>query len=149
MKNKTLYIIILLTIAFSSCKSFYSEKREHQKFFPEEIKKVYIGMNLAQLKSVRDLNNLSIDPGPNVTYAFEKFSHKDFYQITYQFDNNNILYEVIISFRENVNIFEEFEHKYGQSNSQKEWIFENIDGINIKIWVFNNKLCIANQEHFD
>jgi hypothetical protein len=148
-KNYILITLLLLTIAFSSCKITQRVAKEHQKFFPEEIKAVYLGMNLNQLKAIRNKNNLSIDPGSQVTYAFEKFSNKDYTQINYQFDNNNILYEVIISYREELNIFDKFEEKYGQSNSRKEWIFENIDGINIKIWVFNNRLCIANQKYFD
>lgn len=105
-------------------------------------------MSLNQLKSVRNTNTLSVDPGKKITYAFETFIDKDFSKINYQFDENQILYEIIITFNKNIDIFHQFEKEYGQSNSKKEWLFENIDNLNLKIWVYENRLCIGIQKYF-
>lgn len=145
-----IFIFTLLISCLWSCSGTRRTVKEHQKFFPTEINKVYLGMSLNQLKSVRNTNTLSVDPGKLITYAFETFVDKDYSKINYQFDDNQILYEIIITFNGNIDVYKRFEKEYGPSNSKKEWIFENVnvDNLNLKIWVYENRFCIGIQKYF-
>lgn len=150
MKTKLSVQILLLVLFFglSACKTAKTVVKEHQKFLPSEISKLYLGMSLEDLKKQRDITKLTIDPGEFVTYVVEETNVVPITKFQYQFNSDKKLYEFIIFYNESLDIKSDFTNKYGKPNSGNEWLFENIDGLSVKIWVYENRLCIADAKMF-
>ena len=87
-------------------------------------------------KKNRNTEKMSIDPSEFVTYVVEETTLIPITQFQYQFNSDYKLYEFIIFYDKSFDVFSNFSKRFGNPNSGKEWLFESIDGINIKIWVF-------------
>ncbi len=106
-----------------------------------------IGMTEKQIKKLR--------PGMGITksvlYPKEKTTDLGLIkEVTYQFANNGV-YEFIFQFSKSTTpkqVVDWATKKLGAPNSGDEWKFELKDGLVLKIWVFQNKYCVADSRQF-
>lgn len=142
--------IILALIIFNACKapSGSVNHGEQLKYLPKEVSNLYLGMKLDEFKKKKELSRIDLDEGTYVTYAIEKYSGDNIIGIQYQFDGDKLLYEFVIEYGPETDIKKEFTAKFGVPNDGEEWKFDNKTGFNLKIWVYQNRLCIADARHF-
>jgi hypothetical protein len=151
MKRHYIYIAILLfasAVIFNSCKTAKISKLQ-RNFIPDDVSNVYLGMTLKQLKEARGINNLSVIEGDAVTKVREEYTKDSISLITYQLDKNKILYEIIFEYVPEFKVLDYYKIKYGEMNNGKEWLFTLDKNMKLKIWVYQNRLCIADSKHFN
>jgi len=151
LKSFFICVFIFLTlIAFNACRttSDSGKHSEQLKYLPKEVSNLYLGMKLDEFKKKKDMSKIDLDEGTYVTYAIEKYSGDNIIGIRYQFDGDKLLYEFIIEYSPKTDIKKEFAVKFGEPNDGEEWNFDSKAGFNIKIWVYQNRLCIADARHF-
>lgn len=149
MRYAHFYFISFLFASTIICGCYgTSEIRTLQKsYIPNAISNVYIGMSLKQLKEARGIVNLSVVESV-VTKVREEYKKDSITLITYQFDKNKILYEIMIEHIPEFDATAYYKIKYGEFNNGKEWLFTLNKKMKLKIWVYLNSLCIADSEHF-
>ena len=150
MKHKTInFIIILIASAFIfSCSETSKLKKQQINYIPNTLSNVYIGMPLKKFEAVRRIENLSVNEGNDLTIAKENYSRDSITFIQYQFDKSKKLYEIIIEYTHEFNTETMYKQKLGKYNGDKEWLFKLNDNLKLKIWIFQNRLCIADSKHF-
>ncbi len=117
-----------------------------KKYIPAELKKVYLGMSMADFKKAR----------PNVVFeednimnfrvvGAETFENGDITLINYYFDAEGEfpLYEIIISYKDAETRNAVVEKLYGEPNFEKEWRFDSEEDFEIMVWNFAKKIVIA------
>jgi len=150
MKHKTInFIILLIASAFIfSCSETSKLKKQQINYIPNTLSNVYIGMPLKKFEAVRRIENLSVNEGNDLTIAKENYSRDSITFIQYQFDKSKKLYEIIIEYTHEFNTETMYKQKLGKYNGDKEWLFKLNDNLKLKIWIFQNRLCIADSKHF-
>jgi hypothetical protein len=123
-------------------------RKLQKSFIPDVVSNVYIGMSLKQLKEARGLVNLSVVDGDVITKVREEYTKDSITLITYQFDKSKTLYEFIIEYVPEYKAMDIYKIKYGAFNNGKEWLFTINKKMKLKIWVYQNRLCIADSKHF-
>jgi len=147
MKRNLILSITMLIISavLLNCKSSIKLQKS---FIPDVVSNVYLGMSFKQLKEARGVNNLSVTDGDAVTRVREEYTKDSISLITYQFDKNKILYELIIEYVPEYKALENYKIKYGELNNGKEWLFTINKNLKMKVWIYQNRLCIADSKHF-
>ena len=154
MKYHPLHIVfsLLIIVSFLSCsqtKKLQEIKKLQTNFIPKELPNIYIGMKLAELKENRGIQNISVIQNNFLTIVKEDYSKDSIAMIQYQFSKKNELYEIIIEYSSEIDAAEKYLEKYGPFNNKKEWMFTLNKKTKLKIWVYQNRLCIADSNHFN
>jgi hypothetical protein len=150
MNSKSLFIL-LLSFAFAviySCSGTAKLKKQQKSFIPEVLPGIYIGMPLNDVKAARGMTNLSVVENDMLTRIKEDYSKDSISLIQYQFGKDKKLYELIIEYVPELDADSVFTAKYGAFNNGKEWIFTLNKKLKLKIWIYQNRLCIADSKHF-
>ncbi len=144
------YIAALLFVSaiIVSCSSSHKMQKLQKSFIPDVVSNVYLGMTLKQVKEARGIANMSVIENDAVTRAKEEYAKDSISLITYQFDKEKILYEIIIEYVTGYDALAKYKVKYGEMNNGKEWLFTLGKDMKLKIWIYQNRLCIADSKHF-
>ena len=105
-------------------------------------------MPLEDLKTARGMNNLYVVDNKDLTILKEEYTKDSISLIQYQFGKDKLLYEIIIEYVEGFKTATTYAAKYGEANNGKEWLFTLNKNMKLKIWVYSNRLCIADSKHF-
>ncbi len=123
-----------------------------QKYFPEGINDVYLGMTYRFLDKTREGTGLElVSAGSDSTILAYQELHtdKEFEKVVYFFDNegDQPLYEMAIEYPENINPEEVAGKLYGRPNADEgEWYFEDERQENrLSIWVNGQQLFISDR----
>jgi hypothetical protein len=143
------FLIILFASAFIfSCSETAKLKKQQKSFIPEVISGIYIGMPLKDVKEARGMVHLSVVENDLLTRVKEEYDKDSISLIQYQFGKDKKLYEVIIEYVPELDADSVFVNKYGEFNNGKEWLFTLNKKLKLKIWIYQNRLCIADSKHF-
>jgi hypothetical protein len=152
MRFKPLYFLVLFagSAFIFSCSETAKLKKLQKNFIPEIISNIYIGMPLKDVKEARGVKNLYVIENDIMTTVKEEYeTAKDSISlIQYQFGKDKKLYEVIIEYVTDYNTTKVYKLKYGDPNNGKEWLFTLNKNVKLKIWIYQNRLCIADSKHF-
>jgi len=151
MKYKQLYFLILFfSSAFLfSCSQTEKIKKGQKSFIPEVVSNLYIGMPLSDFKEARGIRNLSVVEGKIITIAKEEYVKDSVSLLQYQFAGDKKLYEIIVEYVPECDAKARFKLKYGEPNNGKEWLFVISKKLKLKIWIYQNRLCIADSKQFN
>lgn len=151
MKTKIYFCLITLSfLAFLyACKDTEKLKKLQKSFIPDVVSNIYIGMPLEDLKTVRGMNHLYVVDNKDLTILKEEYTRDSISLIQYQFGKDKLLYEIIIEYVADFNAATTYAAKYGDVNNGKEWLFTLNKKMKLKIWVYQNRLCIADSKHFN
>lgn len=140
--------MLLVAAIIFGCSSEAKMHKLQESFIPDVVSNVYIGMSLKQLKEARGIVNLSVAEGGSATTVQEEHTKDSITLITYQFDKAKTLYEFSIEYVPEFKTLNNYKIKYGEMNNGKEWLFTLGKKMKLKIWVYQNRLCIGNAKHF-
>lgn len=123
-----------------------------EKYFPEGLEEVYLGMPGKFLNKTRNNTQLELvsdhADATSVVYR-EQHSGKAFEEVLYFTDakNEQALYEMQVNYPEGTNVYEEAIALYGESNSEEgEWFFKTEEGFNIIVWIQGQGMTISARE---
>ena len=124
-----------------------------QQYFPESFRKFYVNMPVSELLAMRKNVEMDGEKGTYVTYYDEVLKDEQFSEITYQADGYDNVYEYIFEFNKDITteqILTYAKRMYGKPNAADEsmpyqWKFK-LDGLTLLIWIYNNRLCIADDD---
>jgi hypothetical protein len=139
----------IFIVFISSCTNTAKLRKLQEKFLPDAVSNTYIGMPLKDLRKTRGINNLSVNEGKTLTVIKEEYTKDNIVLIQYQFGKNKLLYEIIIEYIPEFDTKAVFKEKYGEPNNVKEWLFILGKDMKLKIWIYQNRLCIADSKHFN
>lgn len=142
-------IIIAFTAFLYSCKNTEKLKKLQKSFIPDVVSGIYIGMPLEDLKAARGMNNLYVVNNKDLIILKEEYTKDSISLIQYQFGKDKLLYEIIIEYVAGFDAAATYATKYGEANNGKEWLFTLNKKMKLKIWVYSNRLCIADSKHFN
>jgi hypothetical protein len=78
----------------------------------------------------------------------KKFTKGNIKEITYQLDSG-FVYEIIVEYTAAYNVARMIKTKYKKPATNKNMLeIKLIDGLILKIWEFNNRLCIGDSRQF-
>ncbi len=144
------FLIFLFASAFLfSCSQTEKLKKSQKSFIPDVVSNLYIGMPFNDFKEARGIKNLSVIEGNIVTIAKEEYSGDSISLMQYQFAKDKKLYEIIIEYVPEYDAKAAFRLKYGEPNNGKEWLFTLTKNLKLKIWIYQNRLCIADSRKFN
>jgi len=121
-----------------------------KKYLPEGYKNLYVGIPLETVKKIRPK---ATTEGSILGYEHETFKTGLLKEITYQNINSDV-YEFIFEYNKTTAEVEQIALKlYGKPNAGEDgrpykWSFQLQDGLKLFIWVFKNKICIADAKMF-
>ncbi len=142
-----LRLFVLLFLAACSLPSFAQDKKKidpklQAKYLIPETSDLYIGAPESIVKTA------AAGKKNNVGHYFKKFTKGNVKEITYQMTSEGSLYEFIIEYKPDFDLYSMMARKYGEPNDNEGWKFELADGLVLKIWQFRNKLCIIDNSQF-
>ncbi len=143
----------LLTCGFLIGCAVVPQYALHQeKYFPEGLEEVYLGMPGKFLDKTRTDTQLELiaddSDSTRVVYR-EQHNDKAFEEVLYFTDakNDQALYEMQVNYPEGTNVYEEAVKLYGESNSDEgEWFFETEENFNIIVWIQGQGMTISARE---
>jgi hypothetical protein len=150
MRSK-FFLQLFLVAAFAgffACSGSAKLKKQQKSFIPEVLSGIYIGMPLSDVKTARGMTHLSVVENDILTRVKEEYSKDSISMIQYQFGKDKKLYEMIIEYVPEFDADSVFTAKYGAYNNGKEWLFTLDKKLKLKIWIYQNRLCIADSKHF-
>lgn len=119
-----------------------------QKYFPKRLQDFNLGMSLDEFKQRKDISHMEIDENDYISYITEDVEDKYVLQYTYQFDKEKILYEMMIQYKNSVDVHQLMIAMYGEPNNGDEWMIDT-GNITLKVWRFGKSLCIADAKYFE
>jgi len=147
--NHLYFLIVLFSLAFIfSCSETAKLQKLQKSFIPQTLPNIYIGMTLKDLEAQRGMSKLSVVERDIITIVKEEYNKDSIALIQYQFAKDKKLYEVIIEYVPEVNANANFLAKFGAFNNGTEWAFTLDKSLKLKIWTYQNRLCIADSKHF-
>jgi hypothetical protein len=123
-----------------------------EKFFPEGIEEVYLGMPgkfLDKTRKTTQLELVTTDTDSTRVVYREQHSGKVFEEVLYFTDasKDQALYEMQVVYPEGTNVFEEAVKLYGDPNSDEgEWFFKTEEDFNIIVWIRDQGMTISARE---
>jgi len=142
----------VLLCLFIGCAVVPQSAEYQQKYFPEGISDVYLGMTYVFMNKTRASTQLAPAAwsGDTTLLAFEEVHEdKDFEKVTYFFDEegDQLLYEMAIEYPEDTNPNEVANKLYGRPNSDEgEWYFQDDEnGNKLSMWVSGQHLFISDR----
>ena len=147
MKYAFLISMFFINAAYSQVK-IDNKPKDQKQYLVKELKDVWIGMPKEKLLKLKP----SIKPKTKVLdYPVEIINSKSVNNITYQI-THGILYECIVEYKPGYNLEKMAVKKYGPKNNSNQglpgWEFHLAGGLDLLIWTFQNKLCIADASQF-
>lgn len=139
--NKLYWILILGGISFGF-------GHGQAKYFPESHQNIFIGMHMDSLLKIKG-PNLEASKSFKGTPQLKEYPKQDtlFTYTLYLFNKDNILYEVIIDYKNHFELFAYMKDFYGAPNIEnKEWLLKLDNQKELYIWEYNNRWCIADGE---
>lgn len=148
-----LLISLLSLISFCGIAQVSKINPDLQKpYLPKEVKGLYIGMPKQGAMKIH--KSMRVPKNSVVGYPEENFKSGDVKQITCQvLSDDNTVYEFIVEYRSTAKAITVAKKLFGQPNDASEkfplgWKIRLDDGLVLKCWIFNNKLCIADSRQF-
>lgn len=139
-----LFLLIVLPLAF------LATAQDQAKFFPESHQDIAIGMHWNEVLLYRGGNlqaGTSFSGLPQLTEVPTKDTL--FNYTLFLFNEDSVLYEVIIEYKSHFELFKYMSDFYGPPNiDSKEWLLPVGDIRELYIWEFNNRWCIADGETY-
>ena len=148
MRIKTISFLIFIIVIAISCSKTSKLIKLQKSYIPAVVSNIYIGIPLTDFKKIRAINNLSVNDGEIITYVKEEYNKDSIPLIHYQFGHDKKLYEIIIEYDTIFHTKEKYIEKYGTPNNGKEWLITLDKTLKLKIWVYQNRLCIADSKYF-
>ena len=150
MKQLSSFLIIMCLLIGCAVVPQYALHQE--KYFPEGLEEVYLGMPGKFLDKTRTDTSLELvtdDPDSTRVVYREQHSRKAFEEVLYFTDaqNDQALYELQVNYPEGTNVYEEAIKLYGEANSDEgEWFFKTEENFNIIVWVQGQGMTISARE---
>ena len=143
--------LLLIIIGMAACSGIPQSTVYQQKYFPEGVNDIYLGMTLQYLEKTRTTTTLEqLESTDSTLLAFKEVRPgNEFESLTYYLSNseNQILYELSIDYPLNVDTYQKALEMYGTSNSDEgEWFFETPEGFGLVLWQEENKIFISARE---
>jgi hypothetical protein len=156
MKNQ-----IVLSLGLSLCLLFFAQNNGicqnkinpslQKQYLPVEIQNLYIGMSQKELKQLRPKMQL-----PTGEYNFsnvEKLNAGRIKQITASMLDDKTIYEFTLDYQDEATAIFVAKQIYrteidADARFPHQWTYKLSDGLTLKIWVFKNKICIADSKQF-
>ena len=144
--------VLLFFVLLAGCAVVPQYALHQEKYFPEGLEEVYLGMPGKFLDKTRRDTKLELvtddSDSTRVVYR-EEHTGKAFEEVIYFTDakNDQALYELQVNYPEGTNVEEEAIKLYGKANSDEgEWFFETEEDFNIIIWVEDQGMTISARE---
>lgn len=141
--KKIYWILILGIIGFG-----FGHGQE--KYIPESHHDIFIGMTMDSLLSIKG-NRLVQTRSFAGKPQYKEYPRVDtlFTETQYLFNDKNILYEIIIDYKDHFELFQYMLDLYGAPNvDNKEWLIKLENGKELYIWEYLNRWCIADGETY-
>lgn len=123
-----------------------------EKYFPEGLNEVYLGMPgkfLDKTRSETQLELVTDDSDSTRVVYRELHNGKAFEEVLYftEASGDQPLYEMQVNYPEGTNVYEEALKIYGEANSEEgEWFFETEENFNIIVWIQGQGMTISARE---
>lgn len=123
-----------------------------EKYFPEGLEDVYLGMPGKFLNKTRTDTKLELvtdDLDSSRVVYRESHEGKVFNEVLYFVDAkaDQPLYEMQVNYPEGINVYEEANKLYGESNSDEgEWFFKTEEDFNVFVWIEGQGMTISARE---
>lgn len=143
---------LILSLFAIGCAVVPQYALHQEKYFPEGLEEIYLGMPGEFLDKTRVNTSLELvtddTDSTRVVYR-EQHSGKAFDEVLYFTDANKdqALYELQVNYPEGTNVYEEATKLYGEANSDEgEWFFKTDENFNIIVWVQGQGMTISARE---
>jgi hypothetical protein len=122
-----------------------SEVIGSNKYLPSYFSDISFGMSCYDVSKTRNLATFNNFGGFRIVASESNIRTKDIQSIMYYFGvlDQQPLYELIIEYKENIDVKSYAATLYGQPNKEGEWFFEPANGYPVKVWTFSQTLVIA------
>lgn len=158
--KKIIFLFIFCSLIICSCQILKKHKQasNHQKEIPKPYNKptenylpngfedIWLGMSLVEFSSIYRLNELQPYEGISFRIEYTKTYNTPPYEwVTFYFDRDGsmLLYELIIEFTTPDELIKCMRSKYGEEHNDKEWIYQNPQGFQVRVWSFDKRLVVA------
>ena len=148
MKNFIFFGLIILLFLSLSCVNPKKIACVQRQYLPKVVSNLYIGMPEKKLKKIRGIGHLAVTKNSNLTIIKEELKNDSIPIIQYQFGKDKKLYEIIVEYSPEISAFDIFKNGLGEPNNGNEWQFFLNNNLILKIWIYQNRLCIADNKHF-
>jgi len=149
------YLLISLLSVISFCAVAQVGKINpalQKPYLPKEVKGLYIGMPKQDAMKLHKAMRVQRNPG--LEYPVENFKTGDVKKITCQVTNeDNTVYQFIVEYRSTAKAIAIAKKLFGEVNDASGkfplgWEIKLDDGLVLKCWIFENKICIADSRQF-
>lgn len=151
---KQLVVILLCFFSIHAMAQPTSIEPKLQKpYLPAQVKGLYIGMPLSELKSARP--NAAIPADALLNNYQENFASGDVKNITYSIlDADSSVYEFIVEFRNKAKAIALAKQLYKKPNAAEKgfplsWKIKLKDGLVLRCWIYESKICIGDGRQFN
>ncbi len=123
-----------------------------EKYFPEGLEEIYLGMPgkfLGKTRIDTELELVTEDSDSTRVVYRELHTDKAFEEVLYFTDakGDQALYEMQVNYPEGTNVYDEALKLYGEANSDEgEWFFETDEEFNIVVWIEGQGMTISARE---
>jgi hypothetical protein len=144
------YLLLCIFCAASFISIAQDQATLQAKYLPKEVKNLYIGISKDDLQKLRP----TLKETEVMGYPEETFKKGDIKTITYQIDSDsNTVYEFILEYRSAVKAIAVAKQLFKKPNDVSKqfplaWKIKIDDALTLKCWIFNNKICIADEKEF-
>jgi hypothetical protein len=144
------YLLLCIFCAASFTSIAQDQATLQAKYLPKEVKNLYIGISKDDLQKLRpEVKETNV-----LGYPEENFKKGDIKTITYQINSdNNSVYEFILEYRNTAKAIATAKQLFKKPNDVSKkfplaWKIKIDDTLTLKCWIFNNKICVADEKQF-
>ena len=117
-----------------------------KSYLPKEVKDLYIGIPKAD--AVKLHKTIPVTDRSYLVYPEEIINSGDVKKISYRLNEDNAICEFIIEYHNEAKAIAVAKQLYNEVNNpgtdfKYSWKFTLKDGLQLKCWIYENRLCIA------
>ena len=140
---------VLLIALVSFPIDLIAQKDKVDNYLPKGFRRIQIGMaleNFEKIKRPDDWEKKDVDGAKVYIEKVERSKTRK--QVEYQFDQQQRLVEVIITYNDDVKLDPILVDRYGLHNDGDEWLFEHDDQVSVKVWREGQELHVSDAAFF-